>query len=95
MSKGGNNGGNWPSTTGKPSGGGRGNNSTGSNSENPNGPRGWSLNPINPERIKVLERRARKATAALEHAVRVYEKHINDKLRKWSKSDAGRHNSYN
>lgn len=95
MSKGGNNGGNWPSTTGKPSGGGRGNNSPGSNSENPNGPRGWSLNPINPERIKVLERRAQKATAALEHAVRVYEKHINDKLRKGSKSDAGRHNSYN
>lgn len=30
MSKGGNNGGNWPSTTGKPSGGGRGNNPPGS-----------------------------------------------------------------
>lgn len=63
--------------------------------QNPNGQRGWNLNPLNPERLKVLERRAREATAAFEHAVMVCEKHKKRQLRTAGEIDAGKSRKYN
>ena len=49
---------------------------------NPNGQRGWDLNPLNPKRIEVLERRAREADREYRHAVDVYKTHQKHHLKK-------------
>lgn len=50
--------------------------------QNPNGPRGWELNPLNPKRIEVLAQRANKAISDYEHALDVLEKHKKNQLHK-------------
>lgn len=42
---------------------------------NPNGQRGWDLNPLNPKRRAFLERRAKEAVSEYRHAVDVYKEH--------------------
>ena len=49
---------------------------------NPNGQRGWDLNPLNPKRVEVLKRRAREAVREYRHAVDVYKPHQKHHVKK-------------
>ena len=49
---------------------------------NPNGQRGWDLNPLNPKRRAFLERRSKEALSEYRHAVDVYKKHQEHRSKK-------------
>lgn len=50
--------------------------------KNANGQRGWDLNPLNPKRIAILKWRAREAVSEYRHAVDVYKKHQECRVKK-------------